>query len=132
MKLLILSTAILFTFFSCKTKKATTQIGTIDNTSWGIVTLGTQTPKSTQTLIFKGAKVTGKGACNGYGANVKIGEGNTILFSDIFATKMACPNLKEESFFFKMLRKTTSYKLKKEELSFYSIDNKLLVKLKKI
>lgn len=132
MKTLFLSTLVIFTLLACKTKKGTTQTATLTNSSWQVVLLEEKAPKSTQTLSFSGDAVKGKGACNGYGGKVMLNDQNTITISEVFSTKMACPELSEENSFFQSLKNTTSYKLDKNELTFYDLDKKMLVKFIKI
>lgn len=133
MKTLLLTSVLIFTLFACTTKKeTTTKSEKLGNSSWQVTMLGTTTPISIQTITITDNTVKGKAACNGFGGKIKLSDSNLITFSDIFATKMGCPNLSEESSFLEKLRKTTNYKLVKEELSFYAENNKLLVTLKKV
>lgn len=132
MRTLLLSSVLIFTLFACKTKKGTAQSEKLDNSSWEVVLLGSEKTKSTQTITIIDSSIKGKAACNGFGGKIKLNDSNLITLSDIVSTKMACPNLSEETIFFQKLKNSTNYKLVKEELSFYNSDNKLLVKFKRI
>lgn len=132
MKTLLLSSVLIFALFACKTKKGTVQSDKLENSSWEVILLGNEIPKSIQTITITDSSLKGKAACNGFGGKISLNDSNLIIVSDIISTKMACSNLSEENSFFQKLRNTRSYQLVKEELSFYNSDNKLLVKFKKI
>lgn len=131
MKTILLSTLIIFSLFACKTKKGTTKITKLEDSSWLVTNLGENKPLSKQTLIIEGEKVKGKGACNGFGGVLQLSESQKIKVTDVVSTKMACDNLKEENAYFEALRNTSNYSIVKDELTFYNSDNKALVKFKR-
>lgn len=84
-----------------------------------------------KTIIQKGKKMNflkmnstdGKfsayAGCNSMFGSYAMPSSNTISFSSIGATRMACPNMSTENDFMRMLESTTRYVLEKETLKFY-------------
>ncbi len=71
-------------------------------------------------------RINGLGGCNHFfGALSQTG--SEISFSNIGATKMACPKLELESTFFQMLEKTKSYAFNQTmQLEFSDANNQVL------
>lgn len=69
---------------------------------------------------------TGLGGCNRFSSPVTIGGEGSLIFGEIMATKMACPNLALETRFFDMLKQTNRYELRGNTLVFYRNNLKLL------
>jgi len=82
-------------------------------------------------IEFKSAdsRVSGNAGCNGYGATYKI-EGSTIDIGPIMSTQMACPNLKGEDLFTKILAGKSELFVNQNELSFVK-EGKTVLKFKK-
>lgn len=56
----------------------------------------------------------GFGGCNQYTGSFLIGEDNSIEFSTVGSTKMACPEMGIEQAFYKHLENVTSYEMDKD------------------
>jgi copper homeostasis protein (lipoprotein) len=61
-------------------------------------------------------RVTGHGGCNSFFGTYEL-NGSTIRFSGIGSTKMACPNLDDESAFFQALEQANIFTMKGDTLS---------------
>jgi heat shock protein HslJ len=70
---------------------------------------------------------TGHAACNTIGGSMIV-KGNTIKFTNIIATEMACENMHIEKLFIDNLLNATSYSIKGGELFLYH-SNELLMTL---
>lgn len=69
-------------------------------------------------LILKAnGNVQGNGGCNGFGGKYELQAGNRIKFSQVFSTKMACPNLDTENQFFEVLNTADNYTVVNDTLS---------------
>lgn len=55
--------------------------------------------------------VGGNLGCNGFGGNVKVGGADSISFSQVVSTQMACPNLDIENRFRTALENTKTFKI---------------------
>ncbi|MCT4579854.1 MAG: META domain-containing protein [Flavobacteriales bacterium] len=132
MKTILFSTLIILSLFSCKTKKGTTQTTKLEDSSWVVTHLGEKESSVKQTLVIEGDGVKGKGACNGFGGQLKLGENQVITISAIVATKMGCDQLSEEVKYFNKLQEAKTYSINKGELVLYNSDKKSLVKFKKM
>ncbi len=81
--------------------------------SWNVVTMRRQQKAELESLSgvsieFRAdSAFNGKAPCNRIGG-VYILKGTSIKFSKIFATKMACDNLEQETVFLKLLEETVS------------------------
>ncbi len=62
-------------------------------------------------LMFrkKGNRIEGNASCNSIGGSYEIKPGNKIIFSQMFATKMACMDMTVEDEFLAVLNETDSY-----------------------
>lgn len=74
-------------------------------------------------------ELNGFGGCNNFGGTYSANEG-FISFTDIFNTKMACPNLKDEDHFLKLLQTTNRYEVRGNKLYLFQ-DKILLLKFQK-
>ena len=122
------------TIVSCSTVATSkSKVGTpqpnIDNTQW---TLADNVKGKKATLVIESAKITGNGGCNNYFADVMIDRtvGN-FSTQNIGATKMACPNMSEETNYFSMLGAATKYVVNGTTLELYK-ENLLLLKFNKL
>ena len=122
------------TIVSCSTVTTSkSKVGTpqpnIDNTQW---TLADNVKGKKATLVIESAKITGNGGCNNYFADVMIDRtvGN-FSTQNIGATKMACPNMSEETNYFSMLGAATKYVVNGTTLELYK-ENLLLLKFNKL
>lgn len=80
----------------------------------------------TLSLDLEAKKISGNAGCNNYGSSFKIDK-EQLKFETPFATKMYCTNMKIEKAFFECLQNTSSYKLVKGKLTFFSKDGKELL-----
>jgi heat shock protein HslJ len=92
----------------------------IIGTSWTLDILADfkkeATPKQITMNFYKDGKVSGTGTCNSYYGQYKI-EGDSITFSRIISTKMAClPGMQTENKFFGVLNDANEYLLTHESL----------------
>lgn|SRR5690606_14548846 len=63
-------------------------------------------------------RVTGNGSCNGFGGSYTLDEeNNRISFSELFSTKMACPDMSVEQVFMDVLSKVDNYSLNGDTLT---------------
>ncbi|MCJ8497718.1 META domain-containing protein [Chryseobacterium salipaludis] len=119
--------------FSCTTmgvsrSKVGSSQANISNTQWTLA----ETLKGKQpTLVIEPGKVTGNGGCNNYFGELLLDPtvGNFEV-KNVGATKMACPNLSEESTYFSTLSAANKYVVSGNTLELYK-DNLLLLKFTK-
>ncbi|MBL7743447.1 MAG: META domain-containing protein [Chitinophagaceae bacterium] len=79
-------------------------------------------------ILFRTAdgKISGNGSCNSFGGKLTI-DGNTLIFGNIFSTKMYCSDVQSvEDDFFKQLQKVTRYEIKGNKLLLFEGDNLVL------
>lgn len=63
-------------------------------------------------------RVNGNGGCNGFGGTYTLSEEtNRISFSELFSTKMACPDMSVEQAFMDILSKADNYSLNGDTLT---------------
>lgn len=74
-------------------------------------------------------EVNGFAGCNNFGGTYSANEG-FIRFTDIFNTKMACPNLKDEDHFLELLQTANRYEVRGNKLYLFQ-DKILLLKFQK-
>lgn len=74
-------------------------------------------------------KISGFAGCNNFGGNYSAQDG-FIIFSDMYNTKMACPNLKDEDHFLKLLQTANRYEVRGSKLYLFQ-DKILLLKFQK-
>lgn len=122
------------TIVSCSTMTTSkSKVGTpqpnIANTQW---TLADNVKGKKPTLMIESARITGNGGCNNYFADLMIDRtvGN-FSTKNIGSTKMACPNMSEESNYFSMLGAATKYVVNGTTLELYK-DKLLLLKFNKL
>ena len=98
---------------------------TLAETKWKLVQLNDKTIKQNgnKPNILKLNSADGNfsayAGCNSMFGSYAMPSSNTISFSSIGATRMACPNMTTETDFMRMLESTTRYVLEKETLTFY-------------
>ncbi len=81
-------------------------------------------------LIFENeSRISGNLGCNGFGGNYELQENNSIKFSDIAATQMACPNLEIEQSFLEALNTTKSFRIENNTLLFSNEKQEVIAKL---
>ncbi len=98
----------------------------LENTSWQLVSMG---PAGSPSPLVAGSSVTlnfqpggqagGSGGCNSYGGNYAV-QGNTISFSQIIQTMMACADQAvndQESQFFKALQSSGQFQQSGDQLT---------------
>ena len=78
------------------------------------------------TLIFKEGEISGNAGCNNYGATYAL-NGNEITFVLGMVTKMYCTNMPIEKAYFDCLTKAETYKLSRDEITFYDANNEELM-----
>ena len=76
------------------------------------------------TIDEKEGRFTGHDGCNAIGGNFKT-DGESITFSAIYGTKMACENMEQGNVFMKNLSEINRYEIKGGELFLYK--NNVLV-----
>ena len=72
--------------------------------------------KVTMRLESENTKVVGEAGCNRFFGTYQL-EGEKLTFSQMGATRMACPDMDIELTFFKVLDETTSFVIKNDKLS---------------
>ena len=74
------------------------------------------------TVIFDGAKVNGRGACNSFFGDVALQKesGGTLRFSNMGSTQMMCPNQEMEDKFMEVLSTTDSFNKEGEFLYLFT------------
>lgn len=77
-------------------------------------------------------RVSGNDGCNNIGGNIKVLTENEIVFGVMFGTKMACPNMDFSRDYNKKLSETVSYSLKNLDLILFDINQKELLRFKKV
>jgi heat shock protein HslJ len=84
-------------------------------TRWQLVEMnGAVEPFVTLAFDDQG-RVSGSGGCNRYGGGYSI-DGETIRFTDLFSTMMACPHLQVEQAFFAALGSASTFELGDDSL----------------
>lgn len=99
--------------------------GSLTETYWKLLTLNGEKVEMDSTfqrephliLKEKDHRVSGNAGCNQVMGTYSLHSGNKITFSQMATTLMACPNLKAERAFLKMLEQVNGYTLNGEELS---------------
>jgi heat shock protein HslJ len=122
-----------FTLFSCGTSQnnaminntETTSENAITETHWVLETLEGQKINATQngneigfTLYAKENRINGYSGCNNFFGTYKLEAGNRINFSNLGATKMACPDIAfSESDFLEVFNLADNYSISGDKLS---------------
>ena len=87
----------------------------LEGTSWVLATLNGQPAQSNTTLMFEpGGRMGGDAPCNRYFGSFAQGAGVALTFSQIGATRRACPALSEEGAYFQALEQTTEFRIGRE------------------
>jgi heat shock protein HslJ len=89
--------------------------------SFGISNDPIKTKNSYITIQSDMLSFSGKGGCNTINGNIKVA-GNSIHFSGMISTQMACDFLEQEDKFLKCLEETTNYKITGAQLFLYKND----------
>ena len=76
-------------------------------------------------------KIAGKSGCNSYGASFTQ-QDNSIVFYDLFSTKMMCSNMAIEKAYFESLSNIKTYNLLGDKLTFYDANNAELISCAKL
>lgn len=123
---IILFTGLVFILLACNTKKETirnlptndSEISIVEK-YWKLIELNGQKiaylaeqgKKVHFVLEQDNNQVVGNGGCNNFGGNYQLLEGSRIKFSDLFSTRMACPNMEIEYQFVNALEMVDNYTL---------------------
>ena len=83
-------------------------------------------------LNSKDGKFSAYAGCNSIMGSYVMPSANTLAFSEIGSTKMACPNMQLETNFIAMLEKTYSYLLEKETLTLFGKGKSTLARFEAI
>lgn len=122
---------------ACQTMPQTAESAStaeLRNTLWKLVNVAGKSVQTAEgqrmaslTLDSQEARARIATACNNGSAAFST-EGDTIRFSPVMSTKMACPGerMQQESEFFKVIEDTSRYAIKGETLELYNADNQLL------
>ena len=116
-------------FISCQTGKKEMSRGLPLSNQWIISNFENQdtipvVKNSIITIDEKGNTFNGNGACNTISGTI-IRSGNTLKFTKIIATRMACSNSEQETTFIKALKKTTNFKISGCELFLFQGNKKI-------
>lgn len=92
--------------------------------SWG----RTGDSGATQTIVFDGTNISGKGGCNRFFGTVKLKGGNKVDFGQVGTTMMACEQaiMDDEAEFLAVLDGATKVKIKGDKLTISGPDGKLV------
>lgn len=103
---------------------------------WGLYSmngevLNTSFSRPRMELNLSNHKLSGRAFCNQMSGHFQT-LNNTIKFSKIATTKLACMNLEYENKFIKLLEHTTTFKRGKNLIKFYNSDGKEVLAFKKL
>lgn len=73
----------------------------------------------------------GNAHCNSYAGGLKVSTNNGIDFHEIMRTEMACQELTDEQIFYKLLRKTTSFRVDESTLFLLKNKDEIILEFKK-
>ena len=115
-------------FFSCK---AAEKSASLTGTKWVLESMNgrevkLKEPTSEVFMTLEDGKVNGKAGCNSFFGSYELGEGNQLDFGPMGATKMACPDMDIEVFFFTMLDSTRIYTIEGNKLSLKDVNEGVL------
>ena len=110
-----------------KKLQAATSNATLTETYWKLTELLGKAIKTTADnvreahiiLQQKNNMVKGHGGCNSFGGTFELKEGNRINFSKLISTEMICPDMENETVFFKMLGAVDNYTINGNTLQLY-------------
>jgi putative lipoprotein len=93
----------------------------IQGTEWQLESLNGNPPieGSTITLAFEEETAGGSGGCNSYGGSYTVGSDNSLSFSELFQTEMACLEqgiMDQESAYMQTLATAASYQATADRL----------------
>ena len=115
-------------FFSCKPAEKS---ASLTGTKWVLESMNgrevkLKEPTSEVFMTLEDGKVIGKAGCNSFFGSYELGEGNQLDFGPMGATKMACPDMDIEVFFFTMLDSTRIYTIEGNKLSLKDVNEGVL------
>ena len=115
-------------FFSCKPAEKS---ASLTGTKWVLESMNgrevkLKEPTSEVFMTLEDGKVNGKAGCNSFFGSYELGEGNQLDFGPMGATKMACPDMDIEVFFFTMLDSTRIYTIEGNKLSLKDVNEGVL------
>jgi heat shock protein HslJ len=128
--LVALTTFVLLALAACSGMGPATQ-DPLDGTSWVLVGYGLAAPlPGTEiTAKFEQGQVSGSSGCNTYGGSYEV-RGETISFSDIFMTEMACLEpegiMEQEQTYLEYLSGAQTYQLSHGRLQLTRADGETL------
>jgi copper homeostasis protein (lipoprotein) len=111
---------------------------TLAETKWKLVSLNKEKviQKGKKTYFLKlnsrDARFTAFAGCNSIGGNYVMPSSDTIDFSEVIMTQMACPDMTLEDKFGSMLVHVIRYRLEGNTLAFFGQRNKLLAKFEAV
>lgn len=82
---------------------------------------------ATMTFDLEKLMVAGSDGCNNYNTSIEKLSNNALVFGDIAATKMMCPDMKSSDKFQNALRLTTNYVIDANELKLMDQNNKVVL-----
>jgi heat shock protein HslJ len=97
----------------------------LTDTYWKLIELNGRAVQQTETtepeahimLHAADGRMTGNGGCNAIGGSFETRDANQISFSEIIATRMACPDMEIEDRLMKALESADSYSIKSDTLT---------------
>ena len=115
-------------FFSCKPAEKS---ASLTGTKWVLESMNgrevkLKEPTSEVFMTLEDGKVNGKAGCNSFFGSYELGEENQLDFGPMGATKMACPDMDIEVFFFTMLDSTRIYTIEGNKLSLKDVNEGVL------
>ena len=115
-------------FLSCKPAEKS---ASLTGTKWVLESMNgrevkLKEPTSEVFMTLEDGKVNGKAGCNSFFGSYELGEGNQLDFGPMGATKMACPDMDIEVFFFTMLDSTRIYTIEGNKLSLKDVNEGVL------
>lgn len=111
----------------------------LENTYWQLTELNGQTitkdmlsRESYMMLKSESNRVAGNSSCNTFSGIYNLEEGNQLAFSQIIATRMACPNMEYESRFLNVMEKTDNYAINGNQLMLHKARTSPIAKFKAV
>ena len=125
-------------FWGCNACNSEKNIEKLKDIKWELNTLyGEKLPlNDSQKCMFiqfdvQEKRVNGKAVCNRFFGNFEM-EKSKLKFSSIGATRMACPDVRMETDFFKMLEAVDAYSIQEDCLSLLSKGKEVATFVKKV
>lgn len=75
---------------------------------------------------------SGNGGCNNISGQYKLINPDSIIFSKVISTMMACPDLEQESVFLKVMEAVRTYRVSGDQLVFLDADKKTIAVFKSV